>query len=107
MDRRHDCAGMHKLQGMKPHDTPRLTPSDSSSKNSARVPSAILCLCHGSLATLVPAKSRGLGAIQQDGHRTGPTTFGGTAVIGEATDGDGDENSSREQSSTFKNELAD
>ena len=31
-----------------------------------------------------------------DGHRIGPTTFGGTAVCGEATDGDGDENSSRD-----------
>ncbi len=31
-----------------------------------------------------------------DGHRIGPTTFGGTAVFGEATDGDGDENSSRD-----------
>jgi hypothetical protein len=33
-----------------------------------------------------------------DGCRIGPPTCGGTAVIGEATDGDGDENSSREQS---------
>lgn len=34
--------------------------------------------------------------LPTDGHRIGPTTFGGTAVIGEATDGDGDENSSRD-----------
>ena len=53
-----------------------------------------------------PPKSRGLGAIGQDGHRIGPTTFGGTAVLGEATDGDGDENSSRELSSPFKSDLA-
>ena len=33
------------------------------------------------------------------GYRIGPRTCGGTAVIGEATDGDGDENSSREQRS--------
>ena len=38
--------------------------------------------------------------IEQDGYRIGPRTCGGTAVDGEATDGDGDENSSREQSST-------
>ena len=35
--------------------------------------------------------------LPTDGHRIGPTTFGGTAVIGEATDGDGDENSSRDK----------
>jgi hypothetical protein len=34
--------------------------------------------------------------IQRDGYRIGPPTCGGTAVIGEATDGDGDENSSRD-----------
>jgi hypothetical protein len=36
--------------------------------------------------------------IEQDGYRIGPRTCGGTAVIGEATDGDGDENSSRDNS---------
>ena len=36
--------------------------------------------------------------IQRYGCRIGPPTCGGTAVFGEATDGDGDENSSREQS---------
>jgi hypothetical protein len=34
--------------------------------------------------------------IEQNGCRIGPPTCGGTAVIGEATDGDGDENSSRD-----------
>ena len=37
--------------------------------------------------------------IEQNGGRIGPQTCGGTAVIGEATNGDGDENGSREQSS--------
>ncbi len=35
--------------------------------------------------------------IEQNDYRIGPPTCGGPAVIGEATDGDGDENSSREQ----------
>ena len=39
--------------------------------------------------------------IEQDGCLIGPRTCGGTAVIGEATDGDGDENSSREQRLTL------
>ena len=34
--------------------------------------------------------------MEQDSYRIGPPTCGGTAVIGEATDGDGDENSSRD-----------
>jgi hypothetical protein len=38
----------------------RVAPSDSSSKNSARGPFRILCLCRGSLATSVPAKVVGL-----------------------------------------------
>jgi len=41
--------------------------------------------------------------IQRYGYRIGPPTCGGTAVLGETTDGDGDENSSREQSGTFMN----
>ena len=71
--------------------------SSSSSKNGARgmFPCASR-LCRGSLTTLVPAKSRRLGAIHRNGHRIGRATFGGTAVSGEATDGDGDENGSRE-----------
>ena len=36
--------------------------------------------------------------IEQNGYPIGPPTCGGTAVIGEATDGDGDENSSRDNS---------
>ena len=39
--------------------------------------------------------------IGLDGYRIGPPTCGGTAVIDEATDGDGDENSSREQGHTI------
>ena len=39
--------------------------------------------------------------IEQDGYRIGPLTCGGTAVIGEATDGDGDENSSRDKAATI------
>ena len=39
--------------------------------------------------------------IEQDGCRIGPPTCGGTAVIGEATDGDGDENSSRDNGLTI------
>ncbi len=39
--------------------------------------------------------------IEQDGCRFGPRTCGGTAVIGEATDGDGDENSSRDNALTI------
>ena len=35
--------------------------------------------------------------IERNGCRIGPPTCGGTAVIGEATDGDGDENSSRDK----------
>ena len=41
--------------------------------------------------------------IEQNGDRIGPQTCGGTAVVGEATDGDGDENGSREQSSKPRN----
>ena len=40
--------------------------------------------------------------IEQDGYCIGPTTCGGTAVIGEATDGDGDENNSRGQRHLMK-----
>ena len=47
---------------------------------------------------LCPRQSRGPWRVEQNGCRIGPTDFGGTAVIGEATDGDGDENGSREQS---------
>ncbi len=36
--------------------------------------------------------------IEPNGYSIGPQTCGGTPVVGEATDGDGDENSSREQS---------
>ncbi len=39
--------------------------------------------------------------IEQDGRLIGPPTCGGTAVIGEATDGDGDENSSRDNALTI------
>ena len=53
VDHHLDYAEMRK-EGVKLHDCLRLTPSDSSSKNSTRIPSAILCLCHGSLATSVP-----------------------------------------------------
>ena len=42
-----------------------------------------------------PPKSRA-GRIKRYGWRVGPRTCGGTAVFGEATDGDGDENSSRD-----------
>ena len=59
-------------------------------------PLRILCLCRGSLATSVPAKVVGLVDRTGCGYRNGPRTCGGTAVIGEATDGDGDENSSRD-----------
>ena len=38
----------------------RFAPSDSSSKNSARGPLRILCLCRGPLATSVPANVVGL-----------------------------------------------
>ena len=59
------------------------------------VPFRILCLCRGSLATLVPAEVVGLDHASE--WRTHwPTDFGGTAVSGEATDDDGDENSSRD-----------
>ncbi len=91
------AAVKHKLQGVKPHDSQRVAPSDSSSKNSARGPLRILCLCHGSLATSVPAKVVGL-VDRTEWLPLWPTDFGGTAVNAEATDGDGDENSSREQS---------
>ena len=39
--------------------------------------------------------------IEQNGCRIGPPTCGGTAVIGEATDGDGDENSSKDNDLTI------
>ena len=42
-----------------------------------------------------PPKSRAW-RIKRCGCRIGPRTCGGTAVFGEATDGDGDENSSRD-----------
>ena len=35
--------------------------------------------------------------MKRSGYRIGPPTCGGTAVVGEATDGDGDENSSRDK----------
>jgi hypothetical protein len=37
---------------------------------------------------------------KRNGERIGPQTCGGTAVFGEATDGDGDENSSRDKRHT-------
>ena len=40
--------------------------------------------------------------IKPNGYGIGPPTCGGTAVIGEATDGDGDENSSREQTNPYR-----
>jgi len=43
-----------------------------------------------------PPKSRAL-MMKRNGYRIGPQTCGGTAVLGEATDGDGDENSSRDK----------
>jgi len=42
-----------------------------------------------------PPKSWAL-IIKRNRNRIGPQTCGGTAVLGEATDGDGDENSSRD-----------
>ena len=42
-----------------------------------------------------PPKSWAWG-IKRTGDMVGPRTCGGTAVFGEATDGDGDENSSRD-----------
>ena len=60
------------------------------------VPCAILCLCRRSLAASGPAKVVGL-ASASEWTADRPTDFGGPAAIGEATDGDGDENSSREQ----------
>ena len=80
----------------------RFAPSDSSSKNSARgVPFRILLPLPRIARHLCPRQSRGPGGSSIDGYRIGPPTCGGTAVIGEATDGDGDENSSREQRLTI------
>ena len=45
---------------------------------------------------LCPRQSRGLVSNFAKKTRMGPQTCGGTAVLGEATDGDGDENSSRD-----------
>jgi hypothetical protein len=64
------------------------------------VPSAFWCLCRRSLATSVPAKVVGL-VDRAKWLPLWPTDFGGTAANAEATDGDGDENSSREQSPTL------
>jgi hypothetical protein len=57
-------------------------PASGSSSNSARRLIRILGLCRGSLATFVPT------------NVVGPRTSAGTAAIGEATNGEGEENSS-------------
>ena len=77
-------------------------PSGSGSKNNTRdcslAPSRASAA--GRSPPLSPPKSWAWW-IEQDGCHVGPRTCGGTAVNGEATDGDGDENSSRVQSATL------
>ena len=63
------------------------------------VPSVFSASAAGRSPPLSPPKSWAW-CIEQNGCRIGPPTCGGTAVIGEATDGDGDENSSRDNTST-------
>ena len=58
------------------------------------VPCAILCLCRGSLATLVPAKVVGL-VDRFEWLPHWPTDFVGTAVFWRSDRGDGQANSFR------------
>ena len=77
----------------------RIAHSDSDSENNAR---GSLSHSRAFAADRSPPRSPPKSWawwIEQNGGRIGPQTCGGTAVIGEATNGDGDENGSREQSS--------
>ncbi len=86
---------------MKPRRVGPLAPSNSGSKNG----------CQGSLAPLSsplpsiahhlgPRQIHGPGQTPRHGDVVGPIEFGGPAVSGEATDGDGDENGSRDTATT-------
>jgi hypothetical protein len=72
---------------LPPAQAPRIVPG---------VPSAFSASAADRSPPLAPPKSWAWW-IEQNGYRIGPPTCGGTAVMGEATDGNGDENSSREQ----------
>ena len=78
-----------------------VAPSDSSSKNRARPLRILSASAIDRLPPLSPPKSWAW-SMEQDGYRIGPRTCGGTAVIGEATEDDGDENSSRDNAHQFK-----
>ena len=75
-----------------------ITPADSGSKNNARgVPLRFGSLCRGSLATFVPTKVVGL--VNRDSWSLyWPTDLWGDCGYRRSDHGDGDENSSREQS---------
>ena len=75
-----------------------IAPADSGSKNSARVvPFRFGSLCRGSLATLVPTKVVGL-VNRAPWSLDWPTDLWGDCGYRRSDHGDGDENSSREQS---------
>ena len=77
---------------------PSIVPADSGSKNNARdVPFRFGGLCRRSLATLVPTKVVGL-VNQVSWSPDWPTDLWGDCGYRRSDHGDGDENSSREQS---------
>ena len=77
---------------------PSIAPANSGSKNNARgVPIRFGSLCRGSLTTLVPTKVVGL--VNRDPWSPiWPTDLWGDCGYRRSDHGDGDENSSREQS---------